>query len=224
MAVILNLETATKNCSVSVARDGELLALREKAGAGYAHAESLHVFIGECLEAAGLSYSDLDAVAVSKGPGSYTGLRIGVSAAKGLCYALGKPLIAVGTLDILAAAVTQNDGLVAPLLDARRMEVYAAVFGCGGTPLKEVSAEIVTEDFLRQYDGKLYVAGDAQEKCRAVMTRPDTVFLADIVYPSAREMARLSHERYEKSDTEDVAYFEPFYLKAFFMPGSKSGQ
>lgn len=221
MAVILNLETATRNCSVSIARDGELLALREQAGAGYAHAELLHVFIGECLEVAGLSYPDLDAIAVSQGPGSYTGLRIGVSAAKGLCYALEKPLVAISTLDILAAAVAPKDGLIVPLLDARRMEVYTAAFTGDGFPVKEVSAEIVTADFLAEIQGTLYIAGDAQEKCQAVMTRPDTVFLHDIRYPSAREMARLSHERYKISDTVDVAYFEPFYLKEFFLPGSK---
>lgn len=128
MNYILNIETATKNCSVSLARDGETILCKEIAEEGYSHAEKLHVFIEEIIKESQLNIKDLTAVAVSKGPGSYTGLRIGVSTAKGLCYALGIPLISVDTLAVLAVAVTQNDGWIIPMIDARRMEVYSAVF------------------------------------------------------------------------------------------------
>ena len=128
MNYILNIETATKNCSVSLARNGVTILCKEIAEEGYSHAEKLHVFIEEIIKESQLNIKDLHAVAVSKGPGSYTGLRIGVSTAKGLCYALGIPLISVDTLAVLAAAVKQNDGLIVPMIDARRMEVYSAVF------------------------------------------------------------------------------------------------
>lgn len=224
MALILNLETATKNCSVALARDGEVLAMREIADAGYAHAERLHVFIEECVAEAGVGFSDLDAVAVSEGPGSYTGLRIGVSAAKGLSYALGKPLIAVPTLEILARAVNVPEGVIIPLLDARRMEAYTAVFSFDGTQLRETRPEILSEGSFAEWDTPVFVIGDAQVKCREAVQHDGLRFLPDITYPSAREMAAASFERYKISDTVDVAYFEPFYLKAFFPPASKGSQ
>lgn len=218
MGLILNLETATRNCSVALARDGELIALKESAGAGYSHAESLHVYIEECLRMVGLGYPDLDAIAVSEGPGSYTGLRIGVSAAKGLCYALGKPLIAVPTLEILASAAKVGHGVVIPLLDARRMEVYTAVYAADGTVLRSTTPEVLTVDSFHDIEGPAYLVGDAQEKAQTVLKRANFRFLGEIVFPSAKEMAILSHIRHEKSDTVDVAYFEPFYLKEFFLP------
>lgn len=221
MTYILNLETATKNCSVSIAKDGVTLFYREIAEQGYSHAERLHVFIEEVLREAGLAYKDLSAIAVSKGPGSYTGLRIGVSAAKGLCYALNIPLIAIDTLELLARQVNQatvaKDSLIIPMIDARRMEVYSAVFASDFEKIREVQAEIISETSFDNLSQTLYFVGDCAEKCGTVLTAPNMVFLKDIVYPSAKEMSALSFDSYKKSDTVDVAYFEPYYLKDFFM-------
>ena len=128
MNYILNIETATKNCSVSLAKEGKTILCKEIAEEGYSHAERLHVFIEDLVQEAGIHFKDIQAIAVSQGPGSYTGLRIGVSAAKGLCYALNVPLIAVDTLQVLASQVQVEDGLIIPMIDARRMEVYSAIF------------------------------------------------------------------------------------------------
>ncbi len=217
MAYILNIETATKNCSVSVAKDGELLAIKEIAEQGYSHAEKLHVFIEEVLNESGLHLNDLDAIAVSQGPGSYTGLRIGVSASKGLCYALNIPLIAIDTMEILATAVEKTDGIIIPMIDARRMEVYSAVFDSKGKKIRETQAEIIDESSFGNFTGKIYLIGDCAEKCKQVLTNPHFMFLEEIIFPSAKEMSRLSFDKYKISDTVDVAYFEPYYLKDFFL-------
>lgn len=224
MAWILNLETATKNCSVALSLDGEVVALREAAEAGYTHAEKLHVFIEECLSEANIRFGDLDAIAVSEGPGSYTGLRIGVSAAKGLCYALGKPLLALPTLEILAHSVERPEGFIVAMLDARRMEAYTAVFSADGTQVRETRPEILTADSFADLPGRIYVVGDAQHKFRDLSPNGDFHFCDSISYPSAVHMAKLAFERYKKSDTVDVAYFEPVYLKEFFLPASKGRQ
>jgi len=221
MACILNIETATKNCSVAIAKDGMVLLCKEIAEQGYSHAEKLHVFIEDVLRESQLSFKDLDAIAVSQGPGSYTGLRIGVSAAKGLCFALNIPLIAVDTLAVLAAQATISDGIIVPMIDARRMEVYSAVFNPKHEKLREVQAEIITEDSFSEFSETVYFVGDCAQKCQAVLTMPNFVFLDEIVYPSAREMAALSDARYKKNDTVDVAYFEPYYLKDFMVTAPK---
>lgn len=215
---ILNIETATTNCSVSLSQDGEILLLKEDYNANYSHAETLHVYIENLLAEAKLKFSDLDAIAVSKGPGSYTGLRIGVSAAKGLCFALDKPLIAISTLEILASQVKHIDGVIVPMLDARRMEIYAAVFDSNYKQLRDIKAEILNETAFEAYlnKGKVYFIGNAVEKSKAVITHPNAVFIENKL-PSANEMASLSFNKYKKSDTEDVAYFEPFYLKDFMI-------
>ena len=224
MATILNLETATTNCSVSISRQGEVAFLREVAEQGYSHAENLHRFIKEGMESLDLTYDQLDAVAVSMGPGSYTGLRIGVSAAKGLCFAAEKPLIAIPTLDILNAQLQQNDGLTIPMLDARRMEVYAAVYNAAGEQVRETRAEIIDESSFREEldSGKVYFTGNATEKCREVIQHPNAVFLPQITLPSAKEMAALSTLMFAKEQFEDVAYFEPYYLKDFMAPKKKA--
>jgi tRNA threonylcarbamoyladenosine biosynthesis protein TsaB len=215
MAYILNIETATKNCSVAVAKNGRVLSCRELATDGYAHAEKLHVFIEESLAASGIKYSDLSAVAVSKGPGSYTGLRIGVSAAKGFCLALGIPLIAVDTLQILAFKADVNEGVIVPMLDARRMEVYSAIFDTNHEPLTQVKAEIITAESFSEIDAKMHIIGDCQPKIQTVLTDPKFVYHDDIIYPSANEMAPISFEKFTAKQFDDVAYFEPFYLKDF---------
>lgn len=221
MIYILNIETATKNCSVSLAKDGETILVREIAEQGYSHAEKLHVFIEEILKEANVSVQDLKAIAVSKGPGSYTGLRIGVSTAKGLCYALGIPLISVDTLQVLAKKVAIENGLIVPMLDARRMEVYSAVFDNKHSKIMEVQAEILTEESYAEITEPIYFIGDCQEKCKTVLTKASFHFLPEIVFPSANEMSSLSYEKFVKNEFEDVAYFEPFYLKDFLIAKPK---
>lgn len=221
MSYILNIETATKNCSVALAKEGKTILCKEIAEEGYSHAERLHIFIEEIVKEAGITFSDLAAIAVSQGPGSYTGLRIGVSAAKGLCYALGIPLIAVDTLQTLASQITVSDGLIIPMIDARRMEVYSAVFDVNHQNKREIQAEIIDENSFQGHDETLYFIGDCAAKCKSVLTKDNFVFLENIKYPSSKEMSRLSYEKYKISDTVDVAYFEPYYLKDFMITTSK---
>ncbi len=217
LSFILNIETATKNCSVSIAKNGETILCKEIAEEGYSHAEKLHVFIEEVIAESGVSVQDLNAVAVSQGPGSYTGLRIGVSAAKGLCFALNIPLIAVDTLQTLASQVSISEGKIIPMLDARRMEVYSAVFNAKIEIERPIQAEIINEDSFAEYTDTIYFVGDCADKCKAVLTKENFIFLEEIKYPSAREMSKISYDKYKKSDIVDVAYFEPYYLKDFMM-------
>jgi tRNA threonylcarbamoyladenosine biosynthesis protein TsaB len=217
MAYILNIETATKNCSVSLAKNGKVLQIKEIAGQGYSHAEKLHVFIEEILRESELDFLDLSAIAVSQGPGSYTGLRIGVSTAKGLCYALNIPLIAVDTMQILASGAGIKDGIIIPMIDARRMEVYSAIFNANGQKIRKTQAEIIDASSFGEFFGKIFLVGDCAEKCKSVLTNANFTFLEEIVYPSSKEMGILSFDKYKISDTVDVAYFEPYYLKDFFL-------
>ena len=221
MEYILNIETATKNCSVALANEGKTILCKEIAEEGYSHAERLHVFIEEIIKEAGISLNDLSAIAVSQGPGSYTGLRIGVSAAKGLCFALGIPLIAVDTLQVLASQVNIDDGLIVPMIDARRMEVYSAIFSAKFDKKREILAEIIDENSFSDRAEKLYFVGDCAEKCKSVLKKENHVFLEDVKYPSAKEMCALSLEKFKISDTADVAYFEPYYLKDFMVTTPK---
>jgi tRNA threonylcarbamoyladenosine biosynthesis protein TsaB len=221
VSYILNIETATKNCSVALAKEGKTILCKEIAEEGYSHAERLHVFIEEIISEAGISLKDLAAIAVSQGPGSYTGLRIGVSAAKGLCYALDIPLIAVDTLQALASKVRVTDGFIVPMIDARRMEVYSAVFSASLEKKREVLAEIIIENSFEDIQETVYFVGDCNEKCKSVLTKDNFVFLDEIKFPSANEMSTLSFDKYKISDTVDVAYFEPYYLKDFLITTSK---
>ncbi|PZO31295.1 MAG: tRNA (adenosine(37)-N6)-threonylcarbamoyltransferase complex dimerization subunit type 1 TsaB [Flavobacteriaceae bacterium] len=216
MAYILNLETSTKNCSVALAQNGKTVLCKEIAEQGFSHAEKLHVFIEEILNGANVKVNQLEAIAVSKGPGSYTGLRIGVSAAKGLCYALQIPLISIDTMQVLAKKAVV-DGLIVPMIDARRMEVYSAIFDKNHNKIKEVEAEILTENSYQDFDQTIYFVGDCQEKCKTVLVKDNFKFLPEIVFPSANEMSQLSFEKFQNNDFEDVAYFEPFYLKDFML-------
>lgn len=222
MSFILNIETATKNCSVSIAKNGETILCKEIAEEGYSHAEKLHVFIEEIIAETKISVQDLAAIAVSQGPGSYTGLRIGVSAAKGLCFALNIPLIAVDTLQTLASQAKVSDGKIIPMLDARRMEVYSEIFNANLEIEREIQAEVIDENSFASFTETIYFVGDCAEKCKQVLTKENFVFLEDIKYPSASAMSKISFDKYQKSDTVDVAYFEPYYLKDFMMaPPSK---
>ena len=216
MAYILNIETSTKNCSVSISENGNLIALKELNTGNYSHAEVLHPFIDEVMGITNISMADLNAVAVSKGPGSYTGLRIGVSAAKGLCFAQDIPLISIETLTSLAHATSIEKGVLIPMLDARRMEVYAAIFDAEYRQIREIKAEIIDKDSYAEYlqKGPVCFLGDGAEKCQEVLAHSNAIFITD-AFPSAKEMCALSYAKYQKNDFEDVAYFEPFYLKDF---------
>ena len=221
MPYILNIETATKNCSVALAKDGKTILCKEIAEEGYSHAERLHVFIDEIIKEVGITFQELSAIAVSQGPGSYTGLRIGVSAAKGLCFALDIPLIAVDTLQVLASQAKVSNGLIIPMLDARRMEVYSAIFTPNFENKRAVQAQIIIENSFEDLQETLYFVGDCAEKCKAVLNKENHIFLGDIKYPSAKEMSFLSFEKHQKNDFVDVAYFEPYYLKDFMMTVTK---
>ena len=223
MTMILNLETATTNCSVSIARNGEIISLREDNSPNYSHSEQLHIFIEEALKGASLTFKDISAVAVSKGPGSYTGLRIGVSAAKGLCFSLDLPLISVSTLESLAMqGHEKNYDFIIPVLDARRMEVYSAIFDAQGNRLRETKAEIINKDSFLEYaqKGSVLLIGDGAEKCRELLDHPNFSFLTAL--PTAKEMGELSYKKFKANDFENVAYFEPYYLKDFMLPTKKS--
>ncbi len=213
---ILNIETSTKNCSVSIAKSGKTILLKEVAEQNFSHSEKLHLFIDGLLKEVQISYKELAAVALSKGPGSYTGLRIGTSTAKGFCYALDIPLIAIDTLLVLAKQINAQDALIIPMIDARRMEVYTAIFDPNHHTISEVEALVINENSFNEVSEKAYLIGDGTSKCKEVLTRENFMFLDEIIYPSANEMSLLSFEKYQNKQFEDVAYFEPFYLKEFF--------
>ncbi|GAA4937711.1 tRNA (adenosine(37)-N6)-threonylcarbamoyltransferase complex dimerization subunit type 1 TsaB [Algibacter agarivorans] len=213
---ILNIETATTNCSVSLSKNGETIVLKEDNDKNYSHAERLHVYIDDVLKEAKITTEDIDAIAVSKGPGSYTGLRIGVSAAKGLCFALDKPLIAIPTLEALANQVKIKDGVIVSMLDARRMEVYSAIYDSNYNQIRATEAQILDEIAFSDYleNQKVYFIGNGVGKTKALINHPNAVFVEDKL-PSSNEMSLLACTKYKKGDTEDVAYFEPYYLKDF---------
>ncbi|MFK5878360.1 MAG: tRNA (adenosine(37)-N6)-threonylcarbamoyltransferase complex dimerization subunit type 1 TsaB [Flavobacteriaceae bacterium] len=216
MAFILNIETSTKNCSVSLSENGKVIALKEINDGNYSHAEKLHVFIDSVLNEAAIKIHQLNAVAISKGPGSFTGLRIGVSAAKGLCFALDIPLISINTLQCLALQVDKKIGCIIPMLDARRMEVYSAVFDMDYNQIRETEAQILDETSFQNYleDGNVYFIGDGVPKTKEIISHPNAFFIDDKL-PSANEMAMLAFQKFQQDDFESSAYFEPFYLKDF---------
>ncbi|WP_129713653.1 tRNA (adenosine(37)-N6)-threonylcarbamoyltransferase complex dimerization subunit type 1 TsaB [Pedobacter sp. SYP-B3415] len=223
---LLQIETATKVCSVAISTDGETRYVLEEEGQNL-HASRLTPLIDEAMKAAGVTFSELDAVAVSKGPGSYTGLRIGVSTAKGLCYALDKPLIAVETLEMMAAGYAEQDAgaqgfLICPMIDARRMEVYTGLFDASGRRLSETSAEVIDEESFAAVlaEQPVIFLGDGAEKCRAVLTQPNARFDTRN-FNSARHMSKPAFAAWQSKSFEDVAYFEPFYLKDFVVTPSK---
>ncbi len=225
MAIILSIETSTKVCSVALHRAGELLAMREGFEAN-SHSETLVDFIKEVLRESELSEKDLNTIAVSKGPGSYTGLRIGVSTAKGLAYALDLPIVAVETMESLAMHGKEKagieDGLIIPMIDARRMEVYCGVYNQDLETINKVSAEIIDEQsFEKQLqEGNVYFFGNGADKCKGTITHPNAVFIED-VYTSAKQVGTLAYEKFKREEFEDLAYFEPYYLKEFMTKPSK---
>jgi len=216
LALILNIETSTTNCSVSLSKEGETLVLKEDYNNKYSHAELLHNYIDEVIIEAKIPLSSLDAIAISKGPGSYTGLRIGVSAAKGLCVALDKPLISTPTLEALAHQVNSDEGVIVSMLDARRMEVYSAVFNANHQQIRETQAQILDGNSFKKYleEGKVFFIGNGVAKTKELITHENAIFVEGKL-PSANDMSQLAYQKYKKSDIEDVAYFEPYYLKDF---------
>lgn len=226
MSLILSIESGTQVCSVALSRDGEVLSCRESYE-GRDHARLVATYVDELLRECGVAASELSAVAVSQGPGSYTGLRIGVSFAKGLCYGLNIPLIGVSSLESLvrlAVDALSEDELrcatLMPMVDARRMEVYTQVFDSRGVALGEVSAEVVDENSLSQYknkEGELILFGDGAKKCAEVLGWCRYIDIS----ASARGVAKVAHEKFERGEREDVAYFEPFYLKDVVITQSK---
>lgn len=231
MSLILCIETGTDICSVGIAKDGELLSLRES-DEGRDHARKVGVFVDELLREMDIEPEELDAVAVGKGPGSYTGLRIGVSFAKGLCYGLQKPLVAIGSLDALTEVAREDyeagilavenwdNAYLCPMVDARRMEVYTQVFDTAGRPQNEVTAEVVDAASFAAYrntERPFVIFGSGARKCADLL--PDAV-LVDVV-PSARGLALLAQQALDAGRTEDIAYFEPLYLKDFVVTTSK---
>ena len=230
MALILCIETGTDICSVGIVNNGELISLRES-DSGRDHAKKVAVFVDELLSENNIDPEQIDAVAVGEGPGSYTGLRIGVSFAKGLCYGLGKPLIAVSSLAALTAVAIEDykagildidnwdSALLCPMIDARRMEVYTQVFDSNANPLNEIAAEVVDENTLAELRAKtnnFVVFGSGAAKCAEVLGAE----LIDIT-PSVRGMAAIAEKKFANGEFVDVAYFEPYYLKDFVVTTSK---
>lgn len=218
MALLLSIETATDTCSVAVSKDNNIVAIKESNQRE--HASQLHVFIDEIFNEMKISSSQLDAVAVSKGPGSYTGLRIGVATAKGICYAAGKPLIAINTLEAMACMAKDlqtSAHLFCPMIDARRMEVYTALFTNDLREIEKTQAVILDETFLSEQlqKNKILFFGSGAEKLKNVLKENANALFADDFANSAKGMISLAEKGFLENDFESLAYFEPFYLKDF---------
>jgi len=222
MALILSIETATEVCSTALSLDGKTIALKEAHGSSE-HSALLTLFIEAVTKEAGISLKDVDAIAVSKGPGSYTGLRIGVSVAKGLCYALEKPLISVSTLMALALSAQydyqqiMNEGiLLCPMIDARRMEVFSALYNQELREIKPADAVILDENTFYEYStSQIAIFGNGAAKCREIYALRSNILFPGSVFPSACSIGQLAYEKFKQADFENTAYFEPFYLKDF---------
>lgn len=215
--LILNIETATDVCSVCLSKGNEVVLYKESLVAN-SHSKMLSLLIDEILKEKELKVKDLSCIAVGKGPGSYTGLRIGVSSAKGLAYGADIPIVSVDTLMILAhkAREKYKDMMYMPMIDARRMEVYTAIYDKDFNVIKPISADVVESDLYEDYlqKGKIVVVGTGSEKCKEVLTDSNYIF-DNTIRLCAKDMIEFSNEKYKNKDFEDVAYFEPYYLKEF---------
>ena len=224
MAFILAIETTTKNCSVALFENEQLLALKEHCSDDYSHAEKLTLFIEEVIKSANLTLKEIKAIAISKGPGSYTGLRIGTSTAKGLCYALDIPLISISTLKAMAFTMAKNHvtDIYCPMIDARRMEVFSGVYNVENNEIRGVQADVVDEQTYANFlNNEVLFFGDGALKCKEIIKHKNAKFL-ERVYPSAKDLGKLAHAKFMNKDFEDVAYFEPFYLKDFVAGKKKA--
>ena len=219
---ILNIETSTKACSVALFNNENLIFLKEHASEDYSHSETLSTYISNIIKESGISFIDLSAIAVSMGPGSYTGLRIGISTAKGLCYALNIPLISISTLQAMAVGIVKdsNADLYCPMIDARRMEVYSAFYDSSNNIVRDVQADVVDEQtYKEQLEKNIIFFGDGAEKLKDIIVHKNTKFI-DGFFPSAIHMGGLAFNKFKQNHFEDVAYFEPYYLKDF-VSGAK---
>ena len=214
---ILHIETSSKNCSVAISDGEKILSLCEEVSENYKQSESLHTYVEWALEGAKLTLKDIEAVSLGKGPGSYTGLRIGASSAKGFCYGLQIPLIATNSLETMIEPFLNKEyDFIIPVIDARRMEVYSAVFdGNSGVMMTETEAKILDENSYQEYqDKKILFVGDGAKKAKEILQLENAEY-NETVYPSAKYLIKKAVEKYNRQEFEDVAYFEPFYLKDF---------
>ena len=214
---ILYLETSSKNCSVAVSDNEKLLCVCEEVSENYKQSESLHTYVEWALEGAGISLKDIEAVSLGKGPGSYTSLRIGAASAKGFCYELKVPLVAVNSLEsMIEPFLGDNDDVIVSLIETRRMEVYTAVYdGHKGKEELQPEAKSLDETSFEEFrDKKVLFVGDGAKKTKEIVNLPDAVFKED-VYPSSQYLIRKTLEKIGNKEFEDMAYFEPFYLKDF---------
>ena len=217
MSLLLAIETTTRNCSVALFRNARLIQLQEKISKEYSHAEQLTLFIEEVVKRSDVKLQEIEGVVLSKGPGSYTGLRIGTSIAKGLCYSLEIPLVSVSTLKAMAFGISKEEDckFYCPMIDARRMEVFSSIFDQSNNEVREIRADIVDEYTYAQFlQEKVLFFGDGASKCKTIIDNANAYFM-DGVFPSAKDMGVLGSERFANNYFEDVAYFEPYYLKDF---------
>lgn len=223
MAFLLNIETTTKNCSIALFENENLITLKEQRSEKYSHAEQLILFIEEVLRQANISLKEIHAIALSKGPGSYTGLRIGTSTAKGLCYSLGIPLISISTLRAMAfeMAKKQDYTFYCPMIDARRMEVFSSIYDHANKEVRQIQADIVDENtYAKFFDDKILFFGDGALKCKTIISSANATFIEG-VFPSAQDMGELAFRKFINKEFESTAYFEPYYLKDF-VAGKKA--
>ena len=224
MALILGIETATRNCSVALFKDGIVIAEKEHISDDYIHAEQLTLFIQQVIESANVTLKNVEAVALSKGPGSYTGLRIGTSSAKGLCYALDIPLIGISTLKAMAFDMAKNEksAIYCPMIDARRMEVFSALYDVDNKQVRGVQADVVDKNTYTEFlADEIIFFGDGSLKCQEIINHKNAKFIEGI-NPSAKNLGNLANAKFENKDFEDVAYFEPYYLKDFVAGKKKA--
>tara|TARA_B100001287_G_C22592270_1_gene486218 strand:+ start:318 stop:980 length:663 start_codon:yes stop_codon:yes gene_type:complete len=217
MSFLINIETSTTNCSVSLSLKNDLIDIIEKDSVSYSHSENLHYFISELLKKNKINFKDLSAVSVSRGPGSYTGLRIGLSAAKGICYGMEIPLISISSLKILAKS-SQFDGYIISTMDARRDEIYSCIYDSKLNIIREEKPEIVNKQTFVDFseDNKILIIGDGQSKCKNLIEINNNFnFDENILKPSSKDMVELAFEKFRKKNFENLAYFEPKYLKEF---------
>jgi len=215
---ILHIETSSKNCSVAISDGGEMVCLCEEISENYKQSESLHTFVKWALEGAEFSLRDMDAVCLGKGPGSYTGLRIGAAAAKGFCFGLNIPLVSVNSLDTMAEDFFLDNDLdyIIPMIDARRMEVYTKTFDINRLKISPTEAKILNENSFSDYkDKNVLFIGDGAKKAKNILRLKNVEFKSEI-YPSAKNLIKIGSEKVKNKKFEDIAYFEPFYLKGFY--------
>lgn len=217
MPFLINIETSTTNCSVSLSLKNDLIDIIEKDSVSYSHSENLHYFISELLKKNKINFKDLSAVSVSRGPGSYTGLRIGLSAAKGICYGVDIPLISISSLKILAKS-SQFDGYIISTMDARRDEIYSCIYDSKLNIIREEKPQIVNKQTFIDFseNNKILIIGDGQSKCKNLIKINNNFnFDENILKPSSKDMVELAFEKFRKKNFENLAYFEPKYLKEF---------